>query len=1125
SIRGSTGGMTAWGGKLAGLTASTDDRYIVTFKIRNVGAHPIAIGAWVPNNPAAFNINNTFYLTSQFNGGVSSANRNTLQSGLIAGTLVRTESVSNANAGKNLTAGTAAMLNTANWDDDGFIEVKFEHLGNAENSANGQTRAYVRIRASGEWMEFIDRGSGAATSGTPRTALPAASNMWFRIAAIDAATDVTIKDVQFWSGNGQHAESAEIVDREKQAKDVTLAEVKPRYGIEKLITADQPVTPTAIFRDRMDAYAAYMDHAQNAGVQLASGFPAVGTSVKDLFVTFRCAIHPTLDTQLQSNLGQIKLQYTTDGVNWTDSGASFTARATGEKTIEAASVSTDANGDYLFNDGAMLPVYEFTSGRIEPAQLAHIRNIRLIPSASAGVTGKFRLLSLYVWGDSGETISVPVLDGNRNPSVKKTTVAGTTSYELYNTNFDNLYGWTTNIVNCLSRRGVSVAGAAHPVAEFSLDGNLPTMDGRQVRLYSPNMSLNADLYDALNVSFRCYRVESDGDPELTAEKLRLGYSTDNGATWTKIDVAPAVTLLPSGGVDGAGCSTYSVSMNLKPYLPSAAVTNIVILPYNDTYWYRLYAYPAGNIDNLVRTNPLLDENPNAGMYGSTGAFRMVDFSITGTSTSASVAAKAVPVYRDDYDSAVLQAMINDAKADWEAKGKKEGGAEVTIPSVNPRDGSHVWIINRTLLIPSNMTVHVNNCTLRMGNYTHCRMLQNEKCPSKTAEQADHDIHILGVGDAVLQGGVFNGIRTELLSGLSNTSLDTWDNMTIALQNVNAFSVKNLRIEQSRFWSLAMYYCSGGCVEHIDLFNNRALYVDGWEVHEQDGIDVRPGTYNVTVNDITGRTGDDSVALVAIRPGNFEVTGADKDIHDITITNVATKLERLRMNLRVTACNGLQIYNVLVDGIYDTAKDFGGKDSRCTVQIGNDATAYVISSEMAAHDIHDLYLRNIKGCTPYVFTVMHENVLDADWAYDYATCENLYEGGAEHGLVAKGSIADPEGVPLTAVDCTHKLDPGDATLTAFTEELSGTMHLKGLNPSAQLLTWRKCANCTAVKCMDELQTDFITSASIDMGEDITFHVYATLTPAQAARVTRMDFTMDTADSNPNKAQSVPLASAT
>ncbi|MBR3640426.1 MAG: hypothetical protein IKN53_00170, partial [Oscillibacter sp.] len=47
----------------------------------------------------------------------------------------------------------------------------------------------------------------------------------------------------------------------------------------------------------------------------------------------------------------------------------------------------------------------------------------------------------------------------------------------------------------------------------------------------------------------------------------------------------------------------------------------------------------------------------------------------------------------------------------------------------------------------------------------------------------------------------------------------------------------------------------------------------------------------------------------------------------------------------------------------------------------------------------------------------------------------------------------------------------------------------------------------------------------MGEDITFHVYATLTPAQAARVTRMDFTMDTADSNPNKAQSVPLASAT
>ena len=73
------------------------------------------------------------------------------------------------------------------------------------------------------------------------------------------------------------------------------------------------------------------------------------------------------------------------------------------------------------------------------------------------------------------------------------------------------------------------------------------------------------------------------------------------------------------------------------------------------------------------------------------------------------------------------------------------------------------------------------------------------------------------------------------------------------------------------------------------------------MENQDGVDNRNGCHDILITDITGRTGDDMVALTAIAnddepylPGGSLCTThvmpndwskRDRDIHDIVIRNV------------------------------------------------------------------------------------------------------------------------------------------------------------------------------------------------------------------------------------------------
>ena len=174
---------------------------------------------------------------------------------------------------------------------------------------------------------------------------------------------------------------------------------------------------------------------------------------------------------------------------------------------------------------------------------------------------------------------------------------------------------------------------------------------------------------------------------------------------------------------------------------------------------------------------------------------------------------------------------------------------------------------------------------------------------------------------------------------------------ILLANVEHFSISGLKMVEGHGWHISLEECAYGCVEKIEFDACMSKVIDGMRMNmeNQDGIDIRNGCHHISISDITGRTGDDVVALTAIagdtvRPGgqlqtthvmHSDWSRRDRNIHDIQIRNV-TAYSFLCYTVRLLPANA-KIWNVVVDGIIDTSPvvhDHGG-----TVLLGEPDSAY------------------------------------------------------------------------------------------------------------------------------------------------------------------------------------------
>ncbi len=297
-----------------------------------------------------------------------------------------------------------------------------------------------------------------------------------------------------------------------------------------------------------------------------------------------------------------------------------------------------------------------------------------------------------------------------------------------------------------------------------------------------------------------------------------------------------------------------------------------------------------------------------------------------------------------------------------------------------------WIIKRAVRIPSNFTLILDSCHLRMADGSYDNLFINEHHGTqlgRTIEGTDHNITILGRGEAILDGGNYNGLseRTHMKDGLP----PVWKNNLVLFTNVDGFRISHISCRNQRWWALNFVYCANGYLGDIDFCAcdlavdrqgntyrrlRRNKYAEVL-VKNADGIDLRQGCHDIIIENITGFTEDDSVALTGLNwllEKEFAVDGLPSDICRIEIKNIATSA--FCTNVRLLNQGEIKLHDILIDGVYDASENSVHMDGGLyAVRVG-DVNMYG-TRHATADETYNITIRNIRARGQYAVALAGE----------------------------------------------------------------------------------------------------------------------------------------------------------
>lgn len=292
---------------------------------------------------------------------------------------------------------------------------------------------------------------------------------------------------------------------------------------------------------------------------------------------------------------------------------------------------------------------------------------------------------------------------------------------------------------------------------------------------------------------------------------------------------------------------------------------------------------------------------------------------------------------------------------------KMGGGLVRIPPRVPDEAADrtFWLLDSAILLPANTTLLLENCTLKLSDACRDNFIRSANCGVGIEKvEPIENVHIVGIGSATLIGadrpratgdsGKTLGERTYGTDAgkEGESQKGDWRNIGVLLANVRNFSIENISIVNAHAWSISLEKCSFGRVRNIRFESVEQRTIDGEKVKvlNVDGLDLRKGCRNITIENITGTTGDDILALTAIGAGEkiggvLESTEVcdfspeeELDIHDVLIRNVVGYAAGGHQIVRLLNASGIKIYRVTIDGVIDASPE--GVVDRATVRIGD-----------------------------------------------------------------------------------------------------------------------------------------------------------------------------------------------
>lgn len=257
------------------------------------------------------------------------------------------------------------------------------------------------------------------------------------------------------------------------------------------------------------------------------------------------------------------------------------------------------------------------------------------------------------------------------------------------------------------------------------------------------------------------------------------------------------------------------------------------------------------------------------------------------------------------DSAMIQAAVDAAAVK---------GETVIIPRYNARTGKNIWNIERAIRLHTGSVICLNNCVLRQadGVFENIFINSNQETPDLyTREGRQYDIKIYGLGNALLDGGIHNGM-TEYGQKAPGKKWIIY-NCIFNFANAERVCIDNIRIVNQRYWAMVFHYCAHCHISNIDFYAPH-------EIINRDGIDLRTGCNNFIIENITGCNGDDTVALTCM--GSWFDEGMksvqlDDSIHHVTIRNVCSSTPASQV--RLLNHHEKLIHNILIENIMESSE--------------------------------------------------------------------------------------------------------------------------------------------------------------------------------------------------------------
>lgn len=306
-----------------------------------------------------------------------------------------------------------------------------------------------------------------------------------------------------------------------------------------------------------------------------------------------------------------------------------------------------------------------------------------------------------------------------------------------------------------------------------------------------------------------------------------------------------------------------------------------------------------------------------------------------------------------------------------AKAVTDGGNTATITGN--------WEIDTAVRLPSNFTLVLDGCRLRMADGCYSNMFVNQNHDTdegRTIVGTDRNIAVIGKNGAILDGGTYNGLseRNQLQDGRP----PIWKNNLLLFTNVDGFEVRGFACHNQRWWALNFIYCTNGCIGDLDFkacdiwvdkqgVSHHGLLARGYEeilVKNADGVDIRQGCHHITIENITGFTQDDTVALTGLNgrlEQAFRVEGLPSDIAHVTVRNVASAA--YCTNVRLLNQGGVKLHDVLVDGVEDTSADCPHMDRGIYgVRVGD--THMYGSRHATPEETYNITIRNVRSRGQY-----------------------------------------------------------------------------------------------------------------------------------------------------------------